>query len=123
MIGAPAIDETPRSKAGAFFVCEGNWPAPDVDRRGLHAQAWGHWQGGHAMSQPIETTRQQITEKALSLADAAAHLGWSRRTLIRALVRHGITMIGSGGGPRLEMADLELLKAMERRVSGISSEP
>ena len=75
------------------------------------------------MSQPIETTRQQITEKALSLADAAAHLGWSRRTLIRALVRHGITMIGSGEGPRLEMADLELLKAMERRVSGISSEP
>jgi hypothetical protein len=62
-------------------------------------------------------------EPALSLADAAAHLGWSRRTLIRALVRHGIPMIGSGGGPRLEMADLELLKAMERRVSGISSEP
>jgi hypothetical protein len=38
-------------------------------------------------------------EPALSLADAAAHLGWSRRTLIRALVRHGIPMIGSGGGP------------------------
>jgi hypothetical protein len=32
-------------------------------------------------------------------------------------------MIGSGGGPRLETADLELLKAMERKVSGISSEP
>jgi hypothetical protein len=63
-----------------------------------------------------------VTEQSLSLADAAAHLGWSRRTLIRALVRHGIPMIGSGGGPRLEMADLELLKAKERGISGISSE-
>jgi len=26
-----------------------------------------------------------VTEQSLSLADAAAHLGWSRRTLIRAL--------------------------------------
>ena len=81
---------------------------------------WGHWQGGHAMSQ---TTRQQITGKALSLADAAAHLGWSRRTLIRALVRYGIPTIGSGRRARLEMADLELLKAKERGLSGISSAP
>jgi hypothetical protein len=54
------------------------------------------------------------TPPALSLADAAAHLGWSRRMLIRALVRHGIPTIGGGGGARLEMADLELLKAKER---------
>jgi hypothetical protein len=75
------------------------------------------------MSQPIETTRQQITENALSLADAAAHLGWSRRTLIRALVRYGIPTIGSGRRARLEMADLELLKAKERGISGINSRP
>jgi hypothetical protein len=34
------------------------------------------------MSQWIEMKRQQLTEPALSLADAAAHLGWSRRSLI-----------------------------------------
>jgi hypothetical protein len=56
----------------------------------------------------------RITEQALSLADAASHLGWSRRTLIRALVRHGIPTIDSGRGAQLEMADLELLKAKER---------
>jgi hypothetical protein len=75
------------------------------------------------MSQPIEMKRQQLTDQALSLADAAAHLGWSRRTLIRALVRHGIPTIGSGRRARLEMADLELLKAKERGISGISSTP
>ncbi len=37
------------------------------------------------MSQPIETMRQQLTEQALSLTAAAAHLGWSRRTLIRGI--------------------------------------
>jgi len=63
------------------------------------------------MSQPIETMRQQLTEQALSLTAAAAHLGWSPRTLIRALVRHGIPTIWSGRRARLEMADLELLKA------------
>jgi hypothetical protein len=60
--------------------------------------------------------------QALSLADAAAYLGWSRRTLIRALVRHEISTIGSGQEARLGMADLELLKAKERGISGISSE-
>jgi hypothetical protein len=55
-------------------------------------------------------------EPALSLADAAARLGWSRRTLIRALVRHGIQTIGSGRRARLDMADLELLKAKEREI-------
>jgi hypothetical protein len=74
------------------------------------------------MSQPIETTRQRITEKALSLTDAAAHFGWSRRTLIRALVRHGIPTIGSGRRALLEVADLELLKAEERGISGIQVE-
>jgi hypothetical protein len=62
----------------------------------------------------------RITEQALSLADAASHLGWSRRTLIRALVRHGIPTIDSGRGAQLEMADLELLKAKERGISGIN---
>ena len=62
-------------------------------------------------------------EPALSLADAAAYLGWSRRTLIRALVRHGIPTIGSGRRARLEAADLELLKAKERATSGISFKP
>ena len=85
------------------------------------------------MSQPIETTRQQITEKALSLADAAAHLGWSRRTLIRALVRHGIPTIGSGRRARLEMADRQIPTLAHQRpphrcasvrgLSGISSAP
>jgi hypothetical protein len=73
------------------------------------------------MSQPIEMKRLQLTEPALSLADAAAHLGWSRRTLIRALVRHGIPTIGSGRRARLEMGDLKLLKAKERETSGISA--
>ena len=63
------------------------------------------------------------TEPALLLADAAAHLGWSRRMLIRALVRHGIPTISVGGEARLEMADLELLKAKERGLSVISSAP
>jgi hypothetical protein len=73
------------------------------------------------MSEKIAHGRS--TEPALSLADAAAHLGWSRRTLIRALVRHGIPTIGSGRRARLEMTDLELLKAKERGISGISSAP
>ena len=50
---------------------------------------------------------------ALLLADAAAYLGWSRRTLICALVRHGIPTTGSGRRARLLRADLELLKAKE----------
>ena len=75
------------------------------------------------MSQWIEMKRQQLTEPALSLANAAAHLGWSRRTLIRALVRHGLPTIGSGRRARLEKADLELLKAKERGVSGTSAAP
>jgi hypothetical protein len=58
----------------------------------------------------------RVTERALSLADAASHLGWSRRTLIRALVRHEIPTISSGGEARLKMADLELLKAKEREI-------
>jgi hypothetical protein len=33
----------PRSKAGAFSVCEDKWPAPDADRARLRAQAWGSW--------------------------------------------------------------------------------
>ena len=61
-----------------------------------------------------------VSLNKLSLADAASHLGWSRRTLIRALVRHGIPTIDSGRGAQLEMADLELLKAKERRISGIN---
>lgn len=58
-----------------------------------------------------------MPEPALSLADAAKYLGWSRRTLIRALVRHGIPTIGSGRRARLEPKDLETLKARERSRS------
>jgi hypothetical protein len=65
-----------------------------------------------------------MPEPALSLADAAAHLGWSRRTLIRALVRHGVPTIGSGRRARLEPKDLETLKAKERtRSAALSMEP
>jgi hypothetical protein len=65
------------------------------------------------------------TEQAFSLADAAAHLGWSRRTLIRALVRHGLLTIGTGRRARLEPKDLETLKAKERTRSAarMSVEP
>ena len=38
-----------------------------------------------------------MPERALSLTEAAALLGWSRRTLIRALVRHGVPTIGRAG--------------------------
>ncbi|MPZ34888.1 MAG: helix-turn-helix domain-containing protein [Rhodospirillales bacterium] len=56
-------------------------------------------------------------ERALSLNEAAALLGWSRRTLIRALARHGIPTIGTGRRARLEATDLERLKAKEREVA------
>ena len=64
-------------------------------------------------------------EPALSLADAAAYLGWSRRTLTRALERHGIPTIGTGRRARLEPKDLETLKAKERTRSAarMSVEP
>jgi regulatory Fis family protein len=35
------------------------------------------------------------SERALSLTEAAERLGWSRRTLVRALERHGIQTIGT----------------------------
>jgi excisionase family DNA binding protein len=64
-------------------------------------------------------------EPALSLAAAAAYLGWSRRTLTRALERHGIPTIGTGRRARLEPKDLETLKAKERTRSAalMSVEP
>lgn len=37
-----------------------------------------------------------MSERTLSLNDAAIHMGWSRRTLTRALDRHGIATIGTG---------------------------
>ena len=66
-----------------------------------------------------------MPEPALSLADAAAHLGWSRRTLIRALVRHRVATIGTGRRARLESKDPETLKAKERTrsVALMSVEP
>jgi hypothetical protein len=66
------------------------------------------------MPRPIDMSRQQLTKQALSLANAAARLGWSRRTLIRALVRHGIPTIGSGRRARLEPKDLETLRSTSR---------
>jgi hypothetical protein len=55
------------------------------------------------MSQPIETTRQQIAEKLSRLP--------------RALERHEIPTIGTGRRARLEPKDLETLKAKERTRS------
>jgi excisionase family DNA binding protein len=43
-----------------------------------------------------------MNEQALSLTEAAAQLGWSRRTLVRALERHGMPTIGTGRRARLE---------------------
>lgn len=50
------------------------------------------------------------TERALSLSEAAQLLGWSRRTLTRALERHGIATIGTGRRARLERKDLTWLQ-------------
>ena len=55
-----------------------------------------------------------MVERALSLTEAADSMGWSRRTLTRALAQHGIATIGTGRRARLEASDLELLKAKER---------
>jgi hypothetical protein len=57
----------PGQNPGLFLSVWASGPR-DVDRVRLRAQTWGHWQGGHAMSQPIEMPRQQLTEQALSLA-------------------------------------------------------
>ena len=62
-------------------------------------------------------------EQVLSLADAAKRLGWSRRTLIRALVRHGIPTMGRGERARLDAADLETLKAKEWAIRATSTAP
>jgi len=57
----------------------------------------------------------------LTLTEAAARMGWSRRTLTRALERHGMSPIGTGRRARLEPADLEMLKAKERDACATSS--
>jgi excisionase family DNA binding protein len=74
---------------------------------------------------PDPNPPRRSAEPALSLADAAAYLGWSRRTLTRALERHGIPTIGTGRRARLEPKDLETLKAKERARSAalMSVEP
>jgi excisionase family DNA binding protein len=86
--------------------------------RGCH---WGSALGEVRMPQSIERS----SEAAFSLTDAAARLGWSRRTLTRALERHGIPTIGTGRRARLEPKDLETLKAKERTKSAarMSVEP
>lgn len=74
---------------------------------------------------PKDIARGSSTGSALSLSDAAADLGWSRRTLTRALERHGIPTICTGRRARLEPKDLETLKAKERTRSAarMSLEP
>ena len=52
-----------------------------------------------------------MPEQALTLSEAASLLGWSRRTLVCSLARHGIPTIGTGRRVRLEASDLEKLKA------------
>ena len=65
-----------------------------------------------------------IEQRVLTLSEAADCMGWSRRTLTRALERHGIPTIGIGRRARLELADLENLKAKERAAcSSIRPEP
>src|SRR5262245_35482043 len=65
-----------------------------------------------------------VNERALSLTEAAERLGWSRRTLTRALERHGIPTIGTHRRARLDLADLETLKAKERAKSAsVSPDP
>ena len=55
-----------------------------------------------------------MPEQVLTLSDAASLLGWSRRTLVRSLAKHGIPTIGTGRRARLDASDLEKLKAKER---------
>src|SRR5260370_9902652 len=55
-----------------------------------------------------------MRDAVISLSEADDYMGWSRRTLTRALIRHGIQTIGTGRRARLEASDLELLKAKER---------
>lgn len=62
-----------------------------------------------------------MPEKAMSLEEAAASLGWSRRTLKSLLIKHGIPTIGTGRRARLEAKDLELLKNKEREVAKASA--
>jgi excisionase family DNA binding protein len=55
--------------------------------------------------------------EVLTLSEAAGLLGWSRRTLVRSLARHGIPTIGTGRRARLEASDLEMLKIKEREMA------
>src|SRR5215831_9009066 len=66
-----------------------------------------------------------VSERALTLTEAAERLGWSRRTLVRALERHGMPTIGTGRRARLDLVDLETLKTKERAKSAsmIPEEP
>jgi hypothetical protein len=59
----------------------------------------------------------------LTLGLAAEQMGWSRRTLTRALERHGMATIGTGRRARLEAADIEILKTKEREACSINSTP
>jgi hypothetical protein len=52
----------------------------------------------------------------LTLSQAALHLQWSRRTLVRKLRYYGIPTIGKGRLARIESADLENLKQKERET-------
>ena len=56
-----------------------------------------------------------MTDRALSLSEAADRLGWSRRTLTRKLKEQSIATFGRGRLERIEPADLEILKAKERQ--------
>lgn len=64
-----------------------------------------------------------MSERALTLTEAADRMGWSRRTLTRALERHGMSPIGTGRRARLEPLDLEMLKAKERDACATNSTP
>jgi hypothetical protein len=63
--------------------------------------------------------------RMLTLAEVAQALRWDRRSLVRALARHGIGVIGRGRLARLTAADVERLIEAERQpvLRGVEPSP
>jgi excisionase family DNA binding protein len=80
-----------------------------------------NWQAASEPKKPrprksgaLEVVSSPLGPPLLTLKQAADHLQWSRRTLIRRLKQFGIPTIGTGRLARIELADLETLKRKER---------
>jgi hypothetical protein len=56
-----------------------------------------------------------MVDRLLTLVEVAQALRWDRRSLVRALARHGIGVIGRGRLARLTAADVERLIEAERQ--------